>query len=206
MCADVKGQWCPYHPGTVTCERTTPSAARRAVASPIPLLPPVIRAVLACSLIAISSALRCRPDRGAQSHARPPIQGDVQSGLGIGRRRGHRRRGRAARCGGRRCGRGGGSVPVSGPGGPAFGGPWGGSGPRLRDSGGGFWGWICGAREDGGGLRLLVRRPRRCGRPRSPAPPTTAPPVEQKSRPAHPRRHRALKTHRHRHMRAVVIE
>ena len=89
-------------------------------------------------------------------------------GLGIGwrrghRRRGHRRRGRAARCGGGAAGgwRLGLRRPVSGPGGPAFGGPWGGSGPRLRDCGGGFRGWICGAREDGGGTAALFTSARR---------------------------------------------
>ncbi len=66
------------------------------------------------------------------------------------------------------------AVPVCGPGGPAFGGPWGGS--WLRDSGGGFRGWICGAREDGGALQLFLRRPGGCGRPGSSAPaPSSAP-------------------------------
>jgi hypothetical protein len=116
----------------------------------------------------------------------PGAPGARAAALGIGWRRGHRRLGgrlglaAALRAGGGSVG--GGSVPVpglgrrgsggGGPGrGPAFGGPWGGSGPRLRDSGGGFGGGICGAREDGGALQLFLRRPGGCGRPRSSAPP-----------------------------------
>jgi hypothetical protein len=54
----------------------------------------------------------------------------------------------------------------------AFGGPWGGSGPRLRDSGGGF-----AARERTSvSLQLFLRRPGGCGRPGSSAPaPSSAP-------------------------------
>src|SRR5579863_9108264 len=51
-------------------ERTTPSAAnRRALASPMPLLPLVTGAALSRSFIAISSAMWIHPDWGAQSRA-----------------------------------------------------------------------------------------------------------------------------------------
>jgi len=101
-----------------------------------------------------------------------PLASPRAAALGIGWRRGHWRLGRAAalRAGGGLVG--GGLVP-------GLRSRW----SRLRRSLGrqrsaasGFRGWICGAREDGGGLQLFLRRPCGCGRPGSSAPaPSSAP-------------------------------
>jgi hypothetical protein len=72
----------------------------------------------------------------------------------------------------RRCGRGGGSVPVPGLGVTVVVPPSAVLGAAARSSvlGGGFAGGICGAREDVGALQLFLRRPGGCGRPGSSAP------------------------------------